>query len=119
MDFTIDRVPKHSFFVFSVPHIPVAASQLNISAVNLRLGESLGSCRALVVEIKSQLVSVQAHLTVPPRVLFLCSWLRLLTWDLCCFFLRHFSFCLLLVFMSYCCFGEFWGGQRALVPLSI
>lgn len=45
MDFIIDGVPKHSFFMFSVSHIPVAASQLNISPVNLRLRESLGSCR--------------------------------------------------------------------------
>lgn len=56
MDFIIDRAPKHSFFVFSMFRIPVAASQLNISPVNLRLREPLGSCRTLLVEIKSHLL---------------------------------------------------------------
>lgn len=37
MDFIIDGVLKHGFFMFSVSGIPVAASQLNISPVNLRL----------------------------------------------------------------------------------
>lgn len=41
--------------LFSVSHIPVAAGQLHISSVNLRLREPLRSCRTLLVEIKSQL----------------------------------------------------------------
>lgn len=41
--------------LFSVSHIPVAAGQLYISSVKLRLREPLRSCRTLLVEIKSQL----------------------------------------------------------------
>lgn len=99
MDFIIDGVPKHGFFIFTVSRIPVVASQLNISSVNLRFRGSLGSYRTLLsgnwkpvilgwpTSDKSSLCAIPPFVAVPS--------------------LPGISFCFSFVFCLFYCFSFF------------